>query len=313
MTHIGGELSLILSYACNFSCAYCPVHKSQETITRDVLSRVISFCLEQSISRIRLFGAEPLLRWQRILDLRRMLDESGPAGQAIEVELTSNASLLNDEILSYWEQDDRYHIRLSLDGDPQSQHKTRGDWPEHLKELRRRIVKRKPLVHCNMVISPQTVGQMLENFHYLYRLGFRFFNLLPAYYQVWSAEDQTRLEQGFDRLAAYCRSIRSVGFPLHLQNERVQTSQALYRDSLVIDTDGEVYTSDAIVCSSLRPLREQLRVGSILDDAFSMHDLKSPTISWASALNQAFGVEAMASTQAVDALLGDFVRKLTVG
>jgi len=52
----------------------------------------------------------------------------------------------------------------------------------------------------NFVISPQTAKYFYYNFNYLYNLGIKRFNLLPAYYNEWNAAQLRILDYNFQQI-----------------------------------------------------------------------------------------------------------------
>jgi uncharacterized protein len=127
------ELELIIfpTEQCNFRCTYCYEDFEQGRLSPVHIKAVKSLISERCSSglrqlRISWFGGEPLVAYDIVTDIsshaRRLADEHGVK---LNVNLTTNGSLLNEaRFVELWECGAREY-QISLDGDEEAHNKTR--------------------------------------------------------------------------------------------------------------------------------------------------------------------------------------------
>lgn len=118
-------LCLNIAHDCNLRCSYCFASKGdyngkRELMSEDVAHRAIDFVIKNSGPRknieVDLFGGEPLMN----MDVVKSTVEYGykmgeKNGKVIHFTITTNATLLNDEIIDYLNKN-MVNIVLSIDG-----------------------------------------------------------------------------------------------------------------------------------------------------------------------------------------------------
>jgi uncharacterized protein len=118
-------LVLTLTTGCNLSCSYCyrddlQNPKSAQTMTVETALQAIDLLLRQAADRERVaivfFGGEPLTRFPaiRVLTLEA-LARAQAVGKQLDFSLTTNATLLNEEMIAFFRQHD-FGISVSIDG-----------------------------------------------------------------------------------------------------------------------------------------------------------------------------------------------------
>jgi uncharacterized Fe-S cluster-containing radical SAM superfamily protein len=114
------KLELFVTEDCNLRCDYCWVPKHPRVMSFDRAKRAIDFLLEDSAQwdtvNVTLFGGEPLLEWELV---RRIMtwsqDRAAAVGKRIEWALTTNGTLLTQEIVQFGRAH-RVNYLLSIDG-----------------------------------------------------------------------------------------------------------------------------------------------------------------------------------------------------
>lgn len=116
------DVGLVLTRACNLACGYCFAgEKKRVPMSREVGERAIDFALDAAVARgepleIELFGGEPLLEWELVVDLATLARRrASERGVPLVLQMTTNGTLLDDErvkVLGELE----VHLALSLDG-----------------------------------------------------------------------------------------------------------------------------------------------------------------------------------------------------
>lgn len=119
-------LVLTLTTGCNMGCAYC--YREDLTTPRDAAvmeettaRRAIDLLLMESTGHERVnvvfFGGEPLTRFASIHALVDYAEqEAGKSDKQVDFSLTTNASLLTDEMIAFFHAH-RFGISVSMDGD----------------------------------------------------------------------------------------------------------------------------------------------------------------------------------------------------
>lgn len=123
-------LVLTLTTGCNLGCSYCyredlTSPKNSSVMDYETGTRSIDLLMQEASENERVaivfFGGEPLTRIAVIRDLVEYAEEkAAAAGKAVEFSLTTNATLLTDEIIDFLDAH-RFGITVSIDGD-QAQH-----------------------------------------------------------------------------------------------------------------------------------------------------------------------------------------------
>ncbi len=121
------KLVLQITQNCNFRCSYCPYTTSDFYTTRthsskrmkeEVAMRAIEFLAEHSrcseMVSIGFYGGEPLLEFELMKKLVDYADELF-IGKRLSYTITTNGSLLTDEIMSFLEEHN-FDLMLSIDG-----------------------------------------------------------------------------------------------------------------------------------------------------------------------------------------------------
>ena len=118
-------LVLNVNTGCNLSCTYCYKEDLQtpargERMSLAVASRSVDLLLQQAAERDRVaivfFGGEPLTNMPLIRQVVEYAQRRGlESGKEVDFSLTTNATLLTDERIDFFEQH-RFGISISMDG-----------------------------------------------------------------------------------------------------------------------------------------------------------------------------------------------------
>lgn len=118
-------MCLNIAHDCNLRCKYCFASEGgyngrRELMSKDVGKSAIDFVIEKSGPRknieIDLFGGEPLMNFDAIKSIVDYGIEQGKRNnKVIRFTMTTNATLLNDEIMDYIDKN-MGNIVLSIDG-----------------------------------------------------------------------------------------------------------------------------------------------------------------------------------------------------
>lgn len=127
------SLCFIMTRECNFRCPYCfekgKSHSDDKAMSLPVIEKAFDFLVKNSGDRKVLecdfFGGEPLLAWEQVqkaIELSQRITAS--TGKKFRFSLTTNASLLNPEMIQYL-YEHNISLILSQDGLPENHNRFR--------------------------------------------------------------------------------------------------------------------------------------------------------------------------------------------
>lgn len=175
-------VNLFVTDKCNFKCRYCYEkggNKGRKNMTQATADDVIRF-IERTIGPdqqliVSFHGGEPVLRFELIKymveKIRRVLPNEAIFG------ITTNGSLLNDEMVEYLAENMRYKLSISIDGDECTQNFNRlhygdsasyGEIMGYAAELR----NRNPLFTIRMTYDRYNIYDLYRNIRYFIDNGF---------------------------------------------------------------------------------------------------------------------------------------------
>lgn len=144
------NVSLFFTNKCNMKCRYCyEANKMERSISYDLLDQTIEFIVnhkqKNGIDKLSVVthGGEPLIEFDKIKYFIRNLNKRI---NNVEYIMTTNATLLNDEIIEYLSQ--HYSmLSVSIDGTKQAHNLNRifqngnGSY-DHVIENAKRLLKK---------------------------------------------------------------------------------------------------------------------------------------------------------------------------
>ncbi len=259
------ELIFILTYNCNYRCRYCDIDKRMEDMSREVVGQSLIFLNKHrfEIRKTKFFGGEPTLQFDDIT----YIIKNFPKRCNSKFYLTTNGSLLDQEKINemkkYW-----IITTVSIDGNQESTDENRlmvWWWFSLYQKILDKIAWNESFFRVNQVITPRNVGNMVENFKFLFELGFREFNFLPEYYVEWSKKSLLLLYQWFVQIREL-----SQQYHVYLVNSENYSPTSFFNFGIVIDTDGSIYGTNLILAGRFEKYKDELRLGSVYDLDFEM-------------------------------------------
>jgi sulfatase maturation enzyme AslB (radical SAM superfamily) len=195
-------LLLYLTERCNFRCSYCYQLRGRQTMTPAVLDRALDVFLPHLAARseIHFYGGEPLVAFDLI---RRAVAavENKNGGRRIRFGLTTNGSLITDDILAFF-RDHRFRLLVSFDGLAQHVGREQESTATVLPALERLVDAPEIRVETNSVFTPKTVRYLSGSVRLIHELGVRDIHLAFSNLEPWSGAALTALG---DELAAIRR------------------------------------------------------------------------------------------------------------
>ena len=196
---------VILTDQCNFSCAYCYQPRGKQFLGLSTLVKAVNslhpFFGPECV--IHFYGGEPLLAFDT---LRRAVDHLGSLSTEREVKirysLTTNGSLLNEDILGFLDEH-RFSLALSFDGLAQDLQRKKGTFDLLTSAIPRILARPRISLETNSVFSPETVGYLPGSVESIIRLGVKKLDVNFAHKPPWTASSFLRLKKEIARVGEY--------------------------------------------------------------------------------------------------------------
>lgn len=256
---------------CNLSCNFCPVRKEKTYLSTPKIYEVVRFLssLENRWKvRVKFQGGEPLLCWSTLSYLIKKCSFSN-----IQFVITTNGHLLNkDKIKFIMENKDRLELVVSID-EQKWDIRDREALFKKINTLR----KMGFLKDCafNITLSPYFQEELLNLLEKLKRLGVEDFRFFPAFHIFWKKEQLRLLSFSFKKIIEITGNILSSR--IHYPKDKKGLKQFLLRSSsinkisplvgnrLMIDSNGDIFSSDAFLLEFFAPWRKVFRIANIYD------------------------------------------------
>lgn len=281
---LGSLLVLVLTRRCDRDCGYCPQSTGDEDMSEGTLDAALDGLVPRlgPPARVKLFGGEPLLRPDLVKRALARLAALAP-GTAVELPTHGGGLPAVSGLLARRPEVEVFVSRP----DP--------------------LAARMPgVVHNFLLVPGEAPATAVRRLASARRLGFSRFNFLPAYFVLWTPAQLTQLAVVFQALRLVLERWSGAGCPAEVVNLTRRGTTPLYNDGLVVDTDGEIYSSNLILAGAVRPHRRRLHLGSVVDPG----RLSLPAADAAQVLSDSYSPEILASTRAVDAALTQFCLSL---
>jgi sulfatase maturation enzyme AslB (radical SAM superfamily) len=167
------QLAFIVTDDCNYNCFYCPQTKENSYMKRSTIEKAVEFFypfLDEE-AYILFCGGEPLLAFDNIKYTVSLLQEKNREGKKLKFSLTTNGSLITDEVLHFFD-DHCFDILLSFDGLAQDMRQPGSMVP--IRELIRCLQGDTcPGIEfsINSVFTPETVNYLSTSLQYIIECG----------------------------------------------------------------------------------------------------------------------------------------------
>ena len=221
-------IELNLTFNCNLTCDYCFVHRKSphERMSLTTAKKAIDLLVERAVFPnidVIFFGGEPLLEFELIKQIvPYLLEEAEKRNLQVYLAITTNGTLINEEILKYLEE---HHINmlLSIDGGPDTHdryRKTRigeGTWHK-IAGLIPLVKKYQPWLRARMTVSTEAIGSMREDFKQLVDLGVNELIIAPAQgAQIWTMKQIEEYGINLVKILDNYHQLKQQGHPIFVE------------------------------------------------------------------------------------------------
>jgi len=251
------ELIYIITHKCNLNCLYCPVKQKNLSISKKIIADSLALVQDKKIKKVKLFGGEPLLKYS---ELQYLVNKIGVKRPGLKITLTTNGILLNKQIVN-WLKKSEVDLIISLDGNQFTQLKNRRG-RNSFKNIISLLPDFPSQTVFNLVIAPNTVKYFFYNFKYLLGLGIRRFNFLPAYYNNWQISQIKIFQNNLEEILKYIKD-NKLKQKIFLKNLENFSDLTFFNMAVVIDCDGAIYNTNAILAKQIEPYKQIFKIGDI--------------------------------------------------
>lgn len=182
------QFTIWLIYECNMRCTYCYEGKEKASGKMDLNTAkdVLEFIKKKiknvkGIVNIQFHGGEPLLNYEILTFMIEEIKKWNRKG--ISMFLTTNATLLNDDKISYLT-DNLDELSVNIDGKEKTHNlnrkflDNRGSYQVIIANVKKVFAKNNCNIIARMTITPETSKYLYENVEYLIKLGAK--KILPV-------------------------------------------------------------------------------------------------------------------------------------
>jgi uncharacterized protein len=315
---------LVVTAQCNLRCSYCYQNsKKPLKMQWDTLKAGICLALGEAtpVTQLMFSGGEPLLEFELIRKAVEYAESSRPPGRRIRYWLSTNGTLLTNDVLDFLQEHD-FDLQLSFDGIAPAQAHRDARAFEVLDRLLDALQTSHPRLFQHglriaVTVIPSAVCHVASSVDYLIRRGARDIIIAPSITPDprWTIKDVGELDQQIARISDISRQYlaqtgdvpvrmlrKTRDKPLRGTNNS-QRCNGLSGRAAVVDVDGHMYGCPLLVESvqdfSTSPLLarlQSLRVGDIREPG--LHERRAAVLraaqdlvpaGWARQLFSSFG------------------------
>lgn len=254
------NLFLALNEWCNLDCSYCNVYKTQKSLSFDQCKQAYVYFLKQYASfegyNVFFMGGEPMLSYPDIAKSILFLESlSKRLGKSISFGMPTNATLLTRNSLEFFKSH-QVAVSLSIDSlSPEYDYRNiRGADISSVPTLLKNISlfqEYADILRIKIVVMPETIEHLRQNFEMLRELGFDFINIQPAHGVFWSDQAREQFLTVYTELLGLARAdpnLRSAVLKGSEQSDRTEViGCAKGRSEICIDSYGKVFVCDAFL------------------------------------------------------------------
>lgn len=276
-------INLWLTYDCNLNCKYCyerDIKVGQSNIINNntinnFLEFIKKFLVENNKNKyepyiVNLHGGEPLVRYDL---LKKVVNELKLSEELKDKEIlfgvTTNGTLLNDEIIEFLCANFKYSLSISIDGIKAAHDKNRtfinGDGTfDIVINNALKVLSKRPDLRVRMTFDSSTVKELYNNVIYLMKLGFK--TIVPApdlFDKNWDDAAGKELEKQIKMIINSKDYKGSSDINIGIINEIKRNNPKIICtggiNSINIAPDGKLYPCTYVVG------KEEFQIGNVLD------------------------------------------------
>ena len=300
--------TIYLTNRCNLRCKYCyeSAINCRYSYNYDGLDVKFEYIKElvnnivksnQKVVNIAFYGGEPLIRKDLIIKTVEYIKNKKSKIKFIYT-ITTNGTLLDEEFLKYAKKNNFLSFAYSIDGNKVANDSNRiNTFGESVfnkvKENAVVALKYFPNSIAMMVLTKNNYMNLVENVDYLYKLGFKYFNIQFNYLDDWNENDLERIKDVYEDLANYyfekIMTLKNITIYLFddkivdtFRKNKVNDYCKICKEKFFMGTDGKFYpcvqfvgkkdyiignTKDGIDYDKVVALENKRKTGNLICDS----------------------------------------------
>lgn len=235
--------SLYLVDNCNLNCNYCYEKNSHSSriLSFENIKKIIDYEVKSKskIVVLTFYGGEPLLKKSLIYDISSYI-KSLKSKTKFLFNMTTNGTLIDDEFVEFFKNNEFISLSISIDGTPESQNKNRimksGENSYNLvSENAKKLLIRPDVVVAVPVITKNNIKYICDNFKNLLIIGFKKINFQFDLTANWNDNDLEIIKKEFESIS-------------NIYMERMRAEDEIHL--LAIDEKIRSYIDESIDCNN---------------------------------------------------------------
>lgn len=246
------SMSLLLTHSCQLRCSYCAVGKYNADTPFSVIKQTIDSIASSGLDRFHMqfFGGEPFLRFQMMKKAVSHIEKvSGINRINFSLGVNSNGVGLDEEKISFC-MEKGIKLYISCDGTEETcseaRHTAGGNYHKAYMSIAHSMetaVKCKANHTIIMVVMPDNLDKMLDNYRYLKSLGNKDIQCNYALGMLWEPEKQKIFAENL--LEIQKDSVQSNGRPSpNFFGSRMEP--VALNSEMLCDCDGGLYRETGV-------------------------------------------------------------------
>ncbi|NIM89767.1 MAG: 4Fe-4S cluster-binding domain-containing protein [Candidatus Aminicenantes bacterium] len=242
------SLTLFVTEDCNFNCTYCYQKKRKSYIKTSTIEKAFDFLFSFLTNKcfINFYGGEPLLAFEQIgyaVDL--IQNKNKKEKKQIQYTITTNGSLLNDNVLEFFNQH-QFSLLLSFDGTLQDITRKKGSF-QYIVPLIEKILKYPSIdLEVNSIITPAKIGYLANSIQFVVELGVPSIIFTPCRISSWDHKSLIRWEEELRTLRAFISTYYKRNREIPLANFRRNRRKGIFscyagKDRMTLMPDGKLW------------------------------------------------------------------------
>jgi sulfatase maturation enzyme AslB (radical SAM superfamily) len=260
------RLVVLVTHRCQLRCSYCRVRKYDAQMHLSDIIRSADLLLGSRKKRLQLqfFGGEPLLRFDEIKKVVEYAEKKAEdLGKELSFLLTTNGIALTSEKLDFFRRHD-FTIELSLDGSAEAQSAQRKspDPKKHYEMIVRNLdalFSSGVRHYAIMVVTPESVHDMIRNFQTLAGYGFSQIQVNYALGRIWDDEKWKAFLEGMQKIARHYS-----GNEESFLNFTERLEPVVLNAEVTVDCDGTIFLETGIcIEEDFAKIKEAFKIGEL--------------------------------------------------
>jgi pyruvate-formate lyase-activating enzyme len=251
------RLTVIPTWECELRCRYCFIPKqSGRVMDTETMERAIDMLLasDRVALMLQFFGGEALLEYPLLQHAMRYgTKQAKRLNKELSFVISTNGWSIDAERLR-WLADYPVRLELSLDGDADTQNRFRRALTRGADSYAQGIPEKMEMIAASgipheviMVVHPEAVSDMPDNFFHIAGLGYQRIQINFALGYLWTEPQKQCFANGLHQIGGRLREHWASGETLEMTNLHGPPMPIRLNGEITVDWDGTIYGGNAFL------------------------------------------------------------------